>query len=334
MGPSRVFQHDSAVDFLAVTYPTLRQHERSANIVLAHALNRAPAEYVLTDCQFLTDGDIQLPNATHPHRASNFWVTVWSYPPQAKPVLDLVLSCLESTLGNYPIFLWTPMPQSALSSEWLGHRMESITEHLHSCIEPERVFSVFGTTTVVNSFARAWATLTHFEIIPQPVYEAFFSFCTPQSLRAAIVDVGIRTRRAAMRDLEVVARLCQEFTNDSYYHLTVARATMEARELIDKGQLWVCETKGEIASICAVTRSSLYVSAITKVYTTPKWRRHGFAERLVREVTQILFKCSKHSVVLYVGCENNAQRIYRRVGFSWEEVWMEVGFAGTDRGHW
>lgn len=50
--------------------------------------------------------------------------------------------------------------------------------------------------------------------------------------------------------------------------------------------MWVYEAMGEIGSICAVTRNSSMVSAITKVYTTPKWRRRGFAEHLVRQVTQ------------------------------------------------
>jgi predicted GNAT family acetyltransferase len=62
----------------------------------------------------------------------------------------------------------------------------------------------------------------------------------------------------------------------------------EAVELIRKGQLWLLSetATGEIASICAVTRTSLNVSGITKVYTTPQWRRHGFAQELVSEVAQ------------------------------------------------
>lgn len=68
--------------------------------------------------------------------------------------------------------------------------------------------------------------------------------------------------------------------------MSAAKAITEARELIEKGQLWVYEVNEEIASICAVARTSLHVSAITKVYTTPKWRRRGFAQDLVHDVTQ------------------------------------------------
>jgi len=88
------------------------------------------------------------------------------------------------------------------------------------------------------------------------------------------------------------------------------------------------------------------VSAITKVYTCPNWRRQGFAEHLVRSVTRrLLLDCGKESVVLYVGHENSARRVYHRVGFVGlsgnpeerpEDVEdaLELGFVGTNRGHW
>lgn len=70
-----------------------------------------------------------------------------------------------------------------------------------------------------------------------------------------------------------------------YFPLTIELAREEAYELVSKRQIWVYEASGAVAAICAVTRSSMKVSAITKVYTCPNWRRHGFAEHLVRSVT-------------------------------------------------
>ena len=68
--------------------------------------------------------------------------------------------------------------------------------------------------------------------------------------------------------------------------MSIDRAKIEAKELIAKGQLWVYAVGGEVTTICAVTRNTHRVSAITKVYTTPKWRRRGCAEFLVRYVTE------------------------------------------------
>lgn len=138
---------------------------------------------------------------------------------------------------------------------------------------------------------------------------------------------------------------------------------IEARELILKRQIWVYDAQGDISTICAVTRNTHRVSAITKVYTTPRWRRRGCAELLVRDVTaryvvsettsphdcalirdrRLLFECGKDNVVLYVGHENSAQKVYDRVGFVGlcgkdkpvgVEDSLELGICGTKRGHW
>ncbi|KAJ7459177.1 acyl-CoA N-acyltransferase [Mycena galericulata] len=326
-----VLQHDSAVDFLAVAYPTLRRQESSANIVLAHAQKRAPAEDILTDCRFPTDVDIEIPSSTAAHPASNFWLTVFSHPTKSKPVLDMVLSCLDSSLGKKPIFLWTSAEQN-LTPEGLERRMDALTQHLRACVDPERVFSVFGAADVAKSFAKVWSGLTSFQIAPEPLYTAYFAICIPETLTPTISATTVR--KATMLDVDAVGRLCQEFAAGSKYPLSTDQAMHEAQTLIQKGQLWVGEHQKEIASLCAVTRSSLHVSAITKVYTTPQSRRQGLAQALVQEVTKRLFACGKHSVVLYVGLENTAKRVYERVGFSEGEIWLELGFVGTHIGHW
>jgi len=148
-------------------------------------------------------------------------------------------------------------------------------------------------------------------------------------------------------DIEDIARLAKGFADDSiYFPLDIELARVEAHELVSKGQIWLYEVSGAVAAICAVTRSSMKVSAITKVYTCPNWRRQGFAEHLVRSVTRrLLLDCGKESVVLYVGHENSARRVYHRVGFVGlsgnpeerpEDVEdaLELGFVGTNRGHW
>ncbi|PCH34206.1 hypothetical protein WOLCODRAFT_135568 [Wolfiporia cocos MD-104 SS10] len=348
-----IVQHDTASDYLAFAYPTLHRHEASANIVLAHALKRVSAEAALSGYQFISDSDVKAylssidPSALVPHRAQDsFWLTMWSFAP-AGPVLELVLSRVSWTLGEYPIFLWTPNHPSTLSSEWLAPRITQLTEHLQNCVPPERIFSVFGMTPLVKAFARRWSDMTGFAIEPEPFYAAYFSYCTPQTFQDSDSQLpeGHQLRRASLRDLDSVAQLCKEFADDSvYFPLAIERARIEARELITKGQIWVYDANGVITTICAVTRNSQRVSAITKVYTTPAWRRRRCAEFLVRDVTaRLLFDCGKDCVVLYVGHDNSAQRVYDRVGFAGlcgkdkpagVEDSLELGFAGTQRGHW
>ncbi|GBE77432.1 hypothetical protein BKA93DRAFT_51891 [Sparassis latifolia] len=348
-----VLQHDTANDFLALAYPTLRRHEASANIVLAHALKRVSAEAALSGYQFISDSDVEawlsatdLSSMKSHRNCDSFWLTVWSGT-SSRPTLDLVLSCINWTLGDYPIFLWTPHRRTLSSPEWLIPRIIQLVEQLHFCVPPERVFSVFGMTPLVKTFARCWSDLTGFLIEPEPFYAAYFSHCTPETFKYsdAMLPQGHVLRRATVRDVEPVAQLCKEFADDSvYFPLTIEAARIEARELITKGQIWVYDASGDLTTICAVTRNSNRVSAITKVYTTPRWRRRRCAEFLVRDVTaRLLFDTMKDSVILYVGHENSAQRVYDRVGFAGLcgknksdsiEDSLELGFVGAHRGHW
>ncbi|KAI0361052.1 hypothetical protein OH77DRAFT_1392161 [Trametes cingulata] len=350
-----VMQHNSAACFLSFTSPFLRRHEASSNIVLAHALKRVDAQTALSGFEFTSESDVfaRLYSADMesyaPRPTKNaFWLTVWSHSsPSSPPTLDLVLACVDWTLGDYPIFLWTPNRISASSSAWLAPRVAELAAHLNLCVPPERVFSVFGLTSLVKAFARVWTQITGFVVEPEPFYAALFSYCNARTFREsdAALPEGHLLRKATPDDLEPVAQLCKEFADDSiYFPLSIERARVEARELISKGLVWVYDAAGDITTICAVTRNSHRVSAITKVYTTPRWRRRGCAEYLVREVTaQLLFSVGKESVVLYVGHENSAQRVYDRVGFAGlcgkdkpdaVEDSLELGFVGADRGHW
>ena len=63
----------------------------------------------------------------------------------------------------------------------------------------------------------------------------------------------------------------------------------------------------------------------------------------MNSVVRLLYNFKKDSVVLYVGHENSAQRVYDRVGFAGlcgkdkpdaVEDSLELGFVGADRGHW
>ncbi|KAI0094458.1 hypothetical protein BDY19DRAFT_21113 [Irpex rosettiformis] len=350
-----IMQHNSASDFLALSYPTLRRHEASSNIIFAHALKRVNTEAALTEFQFTSDADVEACISTAdessfiPHPTSGaFWLTVWSQPSiHARPQLDMVLSCVDWTLGNYPIFLWTPKRQDELSQSWLNPRINQLVEYLRICVPSERVFSVFGMTPLVKAFTRQWSQLTGHKVEPEPFYSAYFSFCNSKTFKPSNLPLpeGHRLRRAEGADLEQVAQLCKEFADDSvYFPLSLDRARIEARELIQKRIIWVYDLDGAITTICAVTRNTHRVSAITKVYTTPMWRRRGCAEFLVRHVTaQLLFDCCKESVVLYVGHKNSAQKVYHRVGFpglcgeprvEGVEDSIELGLQNTARGQW
>ena len=224
-----VVHHDSAADFLSATFPTLRRHEESANIVFAHALKLLGSEAALTGCHFINESDVNSwwkqrtraqSTVARPRVKSNesFWLTVWTSPsPSLPPTLDMVLACVRGTLGDYPIFLWTPKTHAPISPSWLMPRTELLAERLADIVPPRRVFSVFGMTPLVKSFTRYWSDLVKCPIDPEPFYAASYSYCNLETFKEAIdpLPCGDNIRRAIVEDLAAVAQLCKEFADDS-----------------------------------------------------------------------------------------------------------------------
>jgi hypothetical protein len=240
-----IVHHDSSAHFLSATFPTLRRHEASANIVFAHALKLLGSEAALTGCHFTNESDVstwwkqekQQPSPSHvvtnPPNANGtvskattitsgkndpFWLTVWSSPsPFIPPTLDIVLSCLSWTLGDYPIFLWTPKNPTSISSSWLTPRVELLAEHLLDMVPPQRIFSIFGMTQLVKSFTRYWSDLVKCPIELEPFYAAYYSFCNQETFKesGALLPRGDSIRRAKFEDLAAVTQLCKEFADDS-----------------------------------------------------------------------------------------------------------------------
>lgn len=183
-------------------------------------------------------------------------------------------------------------------------------------------------------------------------YAAKFSYCTAKDLHPAPAPIpGHELRLATMADLDQCAQLCKEFADDSvYFPLSLGGGRQEAQAYIAAKQLWVYATPQGIATIVVSSRrTSNAVASINKVYTPPSFRGKGCAQRLVAHVTRALLAgtdCATphRAVVLYVSHGNPAARVYNRVGFlglepnqpcpPLVENWLEIGFQGTDRGHW
>ncbi|KAF5385238.1 hypothetical protein D9615_001282 [Tricholomella constricta] len=270
--------------------------------------------------------------------------------------IDFVLSCTHHAMGEYPIFIFCARPCSDLVPSFVVPRIQLLANALHSCVDVERVYSVFALDLVSRIFADTWSHLAQVRYYHEPYYAAKITFCTRRTLRVrkftTLPDVSYDMRLAVASDIPATAKLCYGFASEAVpFVLTMEQATKEATLLTSRKQLWVhtieaLNKPSEIASIVAVTRESETVAAITKVYTNPDWRSRRCAERLVRNVTQNLLK-TKESVVLYVAHNNPAaSKVYDRVGFAGlagsslpvngVDSWLEVGFDRDmiDLGHW
>ncbi|KAJ8084572.1 hypothetical protein AAF712_004292 [Marasmius tenuissimus] len=335
---SQVCHYLHAEDFLSAAHAYLKDEEASANIVLAHAWSLRDSQRH-DPVERVSQQDLIVPEST------SHWISV-SMPCVLEGrrgfSVKLVLSCVKGELGNYPIFLWVA---PGASETEMASVVESATGKLASLVHPKRVFSVFGALAVVNTFARAWTMLTGYHTVQDPYYHALLGKCTTRSLSKTqdSLPVGDTIRVAGGADIDVAAVMCKEFSRTSHFPLSVEKAGAEARLLISRGQLFVYESKGTIAAVCAITRATEHVAAVTMVYTLPRFRNKGSAERLVHHATNETLRDGKKStVVLYVGVLNSARKIYDRIGFMGldarpgavvEEV-LELGFMGTEKGHW
>ncbi|KAF4604867.1 hypothetical protein EYR40_003649 [Pleurotus pulmonarius] len=320
-----VRHHDNPTDFLFAVSPSLTPHdETSAIVILAHAKKR------------IADP-----------RPRDFWLTVWStYPTTSRPVLELILMCGSWVLGDYPIFLWAPP-----KGEHRSDATSTLVAFLRKRVPDKRVFSVFGPTGITRTFATKWFEATGISFLTPPHYDAYLGRCTKDTLRQGRSKLplpqGHKMRLATTEDLDSVAELCKRFSDEESapYKFSAEDSRLEAQELIKAQQVWVYEaSSGVIACICAAARHYQRASVISKVYTSEAFRRKGFAECLVRHVVQHLFTTRRESVVLYVGKNKSAGRVYDRVGFSGigdqaksrddREDWLEVGFDVAITGRW
>jgi hypothetical protein len=194
--------HPSPSAFLEATRSSLRQHQRKLNVILPHAEKLAAQE-----------------RSGQPFKEGQFWITGWSYSPSQSqsPSLDIVLSCTEHNLGTYPIFLVVLRDLPSIPDTSLDPQMRELARFLASKTDLSRVFSIYGQERPTLFLSRYWSDLTGARLISEPYYAASSSYCTRATLmkRDHSVPSGHEMRLARQTDLEAVARLCQEFADDS-----------------------------------------------------------------------------------------------------------------------
>ena len=331
--------HNSARDLIQHTGPLLEARPRESNIIYPHALDLKSKE---------EKGEVVPPN--------QLWITCWTKNSRGGHSLDFVLACTSHLLGEYPIFIYCNHPASSLTDAFVRPRIQALARALAGQVHPTRVFSVFSLKSITDAFVPEWTALTGVApILDEPYYFAISSFCTHETFKGArqAPEPGHIMRRATMDDLQECATLCREFADTSPpFVLTQERAQIEACKMIKLNQLWIYRvptspTTSAVTCIVAATRSSSTVAAITKVFTSPSWRRRGYAERLAAHVLEdLLYTARKEYVVLYVGHTLAAKRVYDRLGFAGlssdpnangvdaVDDWLEIGFANTTLGHW
>lgn len=329
--------YSRAIDIPQDLWRAMESCEINSNVILPHAQKCLQSE----------QEDIR----TAPDQ---YWISLVS---DTNSTVEFVLACTANDIGRYPIFITTTLPFSALQDGFLYPRMTQLAHALLKVVPTNRVFSVFAPEPVTKSFCGIWTKLTDIRTYAEPYYHVNITFCDLKSFHkrhqtAQPDPTSAILRPADHNDLPAIRDLCEGFAIEGEpFVLDHEDALEEAHLLIQNSQVWVCVVRNpitkqdEITSLCAFTRTSSKVSMITKVYTNPRWRSRGCAERLVRRVCQELLK-TKEYVVVYVAQSNAPiNKVYHKVGFvglgedtnvEGVDPWIEVGFdrSKTILGHW
>ncbi|TFK45039.1 hypothetical protein BDQ12DRAFT_46181 [Crucibulum laeve] len=342
-------------DFVINTFPR-------AQLVPSNVLDALMAQERDANCilpQLLKTRELEAKGDAYP--VKQVWITCSSHSTRGT-IVDLVLACAENYTAKkgYPIFINGVNRTILLSNESLITRLRALAKALREAMPISRVYSVFGPELITMPFVDIWTGLTGvYSYSDEPYYAAMQTYCTkntigPQRRASVHPELTFDISPADEGDIMAVAALCHGFAEDSDpFILTPEEAIQEAKSLVRNEQVWVHRISRpaqpehhEIASIVAFTRNSRNNATITKVYTNPKWRRLGCAERLVRAVCKHLL-ASKDSITLYVAHNNpGAAMVYHRCGFlglgpNAEPVegvdrWIEIGFdrQKVQLGHW
>ncbi|KAF8548580.1 hypothetical protein OG21DRAFT_746191 [Imleria badia] len=344
---ARAYHHAS--DLPAEFWRALSQNEAASNVILPFAKKAL---------NFPREDD----------NGDQLWIVLYD----GTNDVEFVLSCTKGPLGNYPIFIVTSKSSSQIAQEEKhGKKLADSLLPLVLCllneVPPQRVFSVFSIAKVAWTFAEIFEVNTRhehgIEALEQPYYDATLTFCTSETLNeppdsmasfpaSGSDDIVVDRRRADMSHLKGITAMCKAFSETSPpFVLDDLGAELEARLLITNQQacVHVVHKDGqepEIACLVATTRESENVTAITKVFTAEHWKGRGFAARLLHCVCQCILQ-KKKRVVLYVDNSEasvSIRKVYHKIGFQGLDVsgqqvkdverWMEIGFVGTNLGHW
>ncbi len=127
-------------------------------------------------------------------------------------------------MGRYPLFIYTPIPYSRLSSQQYANlnvaAMKLLVTHLLAHVPPSRVYSVFGQEILVNIFSRLWTQKTHIEALLEPYYDAKIGYSTAATVATHDVryhenpNEESEIRLARPEDRHAVANLAHGFASD------------------------------------------------------------------------------------------------------------------------
>lgn len=148
--------------------------------------------------------------------AGQLWVVI-----HIDQSVKFIASCTRGYMGNYPLFILTPLPAHRHHPEPMRPLLQTLAQALIHSLPTHRIYSVFAAEVVSQTFAAIWFEQTGINVEPAPYYHAKLSFATPQSVErcerpiAPIPGAHCELRPATLADVQAVAEMCSKFAETS-----------------------------------------------------------------------------------------------------------------------
>ena len=168
-----------------------------------------------------------------------------------------------------------------------------------------------GPSASSSLFAKTWTKRTGLEAEMKTALRAY-------ELRRVVFprNVAGSPRQPEMNELELVARWMHEFSLEVGEHSDSAEAQKSAEQVITSGHGLFWEYQGQPVSMAAAMRQFRHSAAISRVYTPPEHRGHGFASACVAELSQRQLNAGREFCCLYADLANpTSNNIYQKIGY-------------------
>ena len=158
---------------------------------------------------------------------NQLWFIIYASRQQAE--VKLIASCTDGPTGNYPIFIFTPIPTQHIEREktilFVG--LSIIVRELLTRVDKRRVYSVFALEELSKTFASLWTEATKIPVLRAPYYEGKISFLTAETFkrndRPLPPNETCDLRPAVHADREQLAKLCYVYAADSVCTLVLRK---------------------------------------------------------------------------------------------------------------
>ena len=205
-----------------------------------------------------------------------------------------------------------PAEQHLILGAMTASQAGQLVTHLHT--QDIAVRLVEGPCEAAQAFSEGWAEATgcaQEQQMDQGLYE-LTCVTMPDAAGGSLVP-ATEAYRENLHAL--VTGFCACFPDQ---HMTPARIERRVNRFLDERRAWLWRNRNhEIVSMAAVVRESPNTSSISWVYTPPKQRSQGYAERLVASLSQAQLDAGKQACNLHTDLQNSTSNgIYRRVGYT------------------